>query len=111
MKKIILFSGDPNSINAEILFKRWKKISKSLKKKISLISNYNLILDQSKKLNFSLKISKAKNINDKKNEFSLKILDVNLNYKSPFNVNFKDSSKFVNKSLDLAHKLSLDKMF
>ena len=109
MKKIILFSGDPNSINTEILFKSWKKISKSLKKKIYLISNYNLILDQSKKLNFSFKISKAKNINDKKNEFSLKILDVNLNYKNPFNVNFKDSSKFVNKSLDLAHKLSLDK--
>ena len=109
MKKIILFSGDPNSINTEILFKSWKKISKSLKKKIYLISNYNLILDQSKKLNFSFKISKAKNINDKKNEFSLKILDVNLNYKNPFDVNFKDSSKFVNKSLDLAHKLSLDK--
>ena len=108
MKKIILFSGDPNSINTEILFKSWKKISKSLKKKIYLISNYNLILDQSKKLNFSLKISKAKNINDKKNEFSLKILDVNLNYKNPFDVNFKDSSKFVNKSLDLT-KLSLDK--
>ena len=109
MKKIILFSGDPNSINTEILFKSWKKISKTLKKKIYLISNYNLILDQSKKLNFSFKISKAKNINDKKNEFSLKILDVNLNYKNPFDVNFKDSSKFVNKSLDLAHKLSLDK--
>ena len=109
MKKIILFSGDPNSINTEILFKSWKKISKSLKKKIYLISNYNLILDQSKKLNFSFKISKAKNINDKKNEFSLKILDVSLNYKNPFDVNFKDSSKFVNKSLDLAHKLSLDK--
>ena len=109
MKKIILFSGDPNSINTEILFKSWKKISKSLKKKIYLISNYNLILDQSKKLNFSFKISKAENINDKKNEFSLKILDVNLNYKNPFDVNFKDSSKFVNKSLDLAHKLSLDK--
>ena len=109
MKKIILISGDPNSINTEILFKSWKKISKSLKKKIYLISNYNLILDQSKKLNFSLKMSKVKSINDKKNEFSLKILDVNLNYENPFNVTFKESSKFVNKSLDLAHKLSLDK--
>ena len=109
MKKIILISGDPNSINTEILFKSWKKISKSLKKKIYLISNYNLILDQSKKLNFSLKMSKVKSINDKKNEFSLKILDVNLNYENPFNVTFKESSKFVNKSLNLAHKLSLDK--
>ena len=55
MKKIILISGDPNSINSEILFKSWKKISKSLKKKIYLISNYNLILDQSKKLKFFFK--------------------------------------------------------
>ena len=52
MKKIILISGDPNSINSEIILKSWKKISKSLKKKVYLISNYDLILDQSKKLNF-----------------------------------------------------------
>ena len=109
MKKIILVSGDPNSINSEILFKSWKKKSKSLKKKIYLISNFNLISDQSKKLNYSLKISKVKDINDKKNEYSLKILDVNLKYKNPFDVSFKESSKFVNKSLDIAHKLSIDK--
>ena len=109
MKKIIIVSGDPNSINSEILFKSWKKISKSLKKKIYLISNFNLISDQSKKLNYSLKISKVKDINDKKNEYSLKILDVNLKYKNPFDVPFKESSKFVNRSLDIAHKLSIDK--
>ena len=66
MKKIILISGDPNSINTEILFKSWKKIGKTLKKKIYLISNYNLILDQLKRLNSPLKVSKVKNINDKK---------------------------------------------
>ena len=33
MKKIILVSGDPNSINSEIIGKSWKKISNSLKKK------------------------------------------------------------------------------
>ncbi len=109
MKKIIIISGDPNSINSEIIFKSWKKISKSLKKKIYLISNYDLILDQSKKLNFFLKISKLKSIHDKKNELSLKILDVNLKYKNPFDVPFKESSKFVNKSLNFAHNLSMDK--
>ena len=56
-----------------------------------------------------MKISKVKDIDDKKNEFSLKILDVNLKYKNPFDVPFKESSKFVNKSLDIAHKLSIDK--
>ncbi len=109
MKKIILISGDPNSINSEILFKSWKKISKTLKKKIYLISNYNLILDQSKKLNYHLKINKVKNINDKNDDLSLKILDINLKYKNPFNVPFREASKFIIKSLNLAHNLGLEK--
>ena len=33
IKKIILLSGDPNSINSELIFKSWKKINKTLKKK------------------------------------------------------------------------------
>ena len=30
-KKIILFSGDPNSINSEIIYKSWKLLNNSLK--------------------------------------------------------------------------------
>jgi len=33
IKKIILLSGDPNSINSELIFKSWKKINNKLKKK------------------------------------------------------------------------------
>ena len=47
--KIIIISGDPNSINSEIIYKSWKKINKSLKK-IYLISNVNLIKKQLKNL-------------------------------------------------------------
>ncbi len=32
-KKIIIIAGDPNSINSEIIYKSWKKINISLKKK------------------------------------------------------------------------------
>ena len=32
-KKIIIIMGDPNSINSEIIFKSWKKINNSLKKR------------------------------------------------------------------------------
>ena len=32
-KKIIIISGDPNSINSEIIFKCWKKLNNSEKKK------------------------------------------------------------------------------
>ena len=42
-KKILIVSGDPNSINSELIFKAWKKLNKVEKKKIYLISNSNLL--------------------------------------------------------------------
>ena len=50
MKKIIIFTGDPNSVNSEIIFKCWRKISNSLKKKIYFISNFQLLKKQFRKL-------------------------------------------------------------
>ena len=44
MKKILILTGDPNSINSELIFKVWKKINNNLKKKVVLISNYNYLL-------------------------------------------------------------------
>ena len=32
-RKIIIFTGDPNSINSEIIHKTWNKLDKKLKKK------------------------------------------------------------------------------
>ena len=109
MKKIILIGGDPNSINSEIILKSWRKISNTLKKKIYLVSNYNLIKDQSKKLKFSIKVCKVKNLEDKNNSDSLKIIDINLKYLRPFNVPIKEASKFVKKSLIIGHHLALNK--
>ena len=40
-KKILIIGGDPNSINSEIIFKSWKTLNLSIKKKIYLISNYS----------------------------------------------------------------------
>ena len=62
MKKIVLISGDPNSINSELIYKSLKKSSRSLKKKIYLISNYNLIKSQLKKLKLNLNLTTVKNI-------------------------------------------------
>ena len=31
--RILILSGDPNSINSELIFKSWKKLNKPLKKK------------------------------------------------------------------------------
>lgn len=58
MKKIIIIAGDPNSINSEIIFKVWKRLSNSIKKKIFLIANYNLIKAQAKKIKSKNKFRK-----------------------------------------------------
>ena len=49
-EKIIIVFGDPNSVNAEIIYKCWKRISKNIKRKIYLISNFNLLKKQNKSL-------------------------------------------------------------
>ena len=65
--KIILVSGDPNSINSEIIYKTWKKLNKSLKRRIFIISNTNLLIQQFKKLKYSIKIKSVNNLNQKIN--------------------------------------------
>ena len=109
MSKIIIFSGDPVSINSEIIFKSWKKIKKSLRKRIYFLTNYNLIDAQFKKLKYKLNIKKVENINESPNESSLKILNIDLKFQNPFKISSKESSKFVIKGLDVGHRLALQK--
>lgn len=108
-KKIILVLGDPNSINSEIIFKSFKKIKKNLKNRIYLIANFDLIKKQFKILNYRIKLVKVKDLKQKPSQPGLKIIDVNLSFKNPFNVSLSNSSKFVLRSLDTAHKLALSK--
>ncbi len=107
-KKILIFSGDPNSINSEIIFKCWKNINSNTKKRIYVISNHKLIKSQFKKLGYFSKFENVKNINDLSSSVSLKILNVDLKFKNPFNVPVEECKKFMRKSLNLAHKLSLN---
>ncbi len=104
-KKILIIGGDPNSINSEIIVKSWKKISNATKKKIYLISNYDLINDQFRKLRFSIKLKKVISLNDKVKDNYLKIINVPLKFRDPFKVSKKNSSIYVINSLKLAHKL------
>tara|TARA_B100000965_G_C19542676_1_gene736308 strand:+ start:379 stop:1344 length:966 start_codon:yes stop_codon:yes gene_type:complete len=110
-KKILIVAGDPNSVNSEIIYKVWKKVSKNIKRNLYLVANYNLYLKQFKKLKLNIDIVKVKNINDSINSLSLKIIDVPVNFKDPFKVSLKESSKYVIKSLNLAHSLVEDKSF
>ena len=101
MKKIILVFGDPNSINSELIYKSWKKLDFKIRKRIYIIGNYNLISKQLKKLNYKLKLTKINHIDDKFFNTSVKIIDVKVNFKNPFDVSIKESSKFIRESLNL----------
>ena len=105
--KILIVSGDPNSINSEIIYKVWKNLNSTLRKKIYFISNFRLIKSQFKKLNYSCKVVSVNDINEK-SKF-LKIINVKLQFKNCFNVSNSSASRFVIKSLNLAHKLALNK--
>ena len=106
-RKIIIFTGDPNSINSEIIHKTWNKLDKKLKKKIYFISNYNLIKSQFKKLKYNTKINKVKNIFDQEGSLNIKIIDVNLKFQNPFSVKKSIASKFIKNSLEVCHNLAL----
>ena len=69
-KKIILVTGDPNSINSEIIYKCWNKLSASLKKNIYFISNYKLLSNQFDKLNYKANLIKVNDIFELTSPFS-----------------------------------------
>ena len=56
--KILIVVGDPNSINSEIVFKSWKKLNKSIRKRVYLISNYSLLKKQFGMLNYNIGLEK-----------------------------------------------------
>tara|TARA_B100001093_G_scaffold361578_1_gene346311 strand:+ start:5079 stop:6044 length:966 start_codon:yes stop_codon:yes gene_type:complete len=105
--KILIVCGDPNSISSELIFKSWNKINRSLRNKIYLIGSFDLLQSQFKKLKYKIKLKKVININEKLTENYLKIIDVKLEFSKPFKVNKIKASKYLLKSLDLAHKISI----
>ena len=108
-KNIIVVAGDPHSINAEIIHKVWSKLDKRLKRKIFLIANFRLIKAQFKKLKSKINLIKLKSLNEiKKNDY-LKVIDVPLVFKNPYNVPHLNSSKYIINSFNIAHKLALNK--
>ena len=108
-KKIIILSGDPNSINYELLYKSFKILKSSIKERIYLITNYNLIQGQFKKLNLKMDFVCVKNINENINSKKIKIININIASKNIFDIPKNAASKFVQKSLNMGHKYSLNK--
>ena len=90
MKNLIaIISGEPNSINSEIISKVWKNLNKNLKKKIFVIGNFLLLENQLKKIKSPIKIKKIntfKELSLKGPSNQLKILNIKLKFKNSFNI-------------------------
>lgn len=106
---ILIVTGDPKSINSEIIYKCWKKLNSTIKKKIILVSNYELLKEQFKALNYSVRMEKIDNFNFTKKNTNLKVINIDLKFKGPFSFSEKSTSKFIKNSLDLAHNLAINK--
>lgn len=99
-KKIAIVSGEPLSVNSEIIAKSWKKIRKVYRKKIFIIGNYSLIKKQLKNLKIKIPVTKINSINETNSSKGLQILDV------PLGLN---KSKYIFKCIDMAHNFAIKK--
>ena len=110
IKKIVILAGDPNSINTEIIFKTWKKLNKSTKRRICIVGSFNLINKQFKILKFNIKLNKLNNIEDKIDIKKINILNIDLKFIDPFKVSKISAMNYVKNSLNFVHKLSSKKL-
>ena len=100
-----IITGDPNSINSEIIAKAWKKRSLFRSTDIFLIGNYNLIKKQIKSIGIKIKINKIKVLNNQNFKKKLFIYDVPLKFKNIFNVSSIEKSKYILKCFKIAIQL------
>ena len=109
MKNLIcIISGEPNSINSEIIGKVLKMKKKFNRQNFFIIGNYKLIKKQFDQLKSNIKLKKIIRIDNydfAKNNF---VLDVPLEFKNPFKVPIKNKRSYIMNcfkiAIDLAKK-------
>ena len=111
-KPIIIVCGEPNSVFSELLIKSFKKYKS--RKPIIIIGSYNLLQDQFKTLKLKAKLNL---VNFQKKDFDnfdknkLNIIDINYNFKKPFEIISSKSNDYISKSfkkaIDIAKKLKI----
>jgi len=110
MKNLIcIISGEPNSINSEIIGKVLKIKKKFSRQNFFIIGNYKLIKKQFEQLKYNIKlkkITKIENNNFAKNNF---VLDVPLIFKNPFKVSIKNKKSYIINCFKIAIDLAKNK--
>ncbi len=108
-KKFAIVSGEPNSINTEIIAKSWKHLNKNLRGKFFVIGSYEILKKQLIKIGIKIPIVRLNNFTEIKQINSLQVLDVPLRFKNPYEIAKIDNSVYIRQSLNLAHKLASNK--
>jgi|TARA_B110000967_G_C18790249_1_gene512922 4-hydroxythreonine-4-phosphate dehydrogenase len=107
MNRLIgIVTGEPRSINSEIIVKAWKK--KKNQKNIFLIGSYSIFKKQILKLGIAIPLIKINKLEDFRREKKLYILDVPLKFKSIFNTSSSNIKAYIFKSLNIAHNLAVN---
>ncbi len=108
-KPILIVAGEPYSIFLEIFFKSLKERKiRNLKSPIILICSKNLLIKQMEKLNyrFSIQILNRNNIKTKYlNNKKINLIDVNFNFKKPFDKISKKSKTYIEECVNVALNL------
>ena len=111
-KPIIIVLAEPYSIFLEIFFKSFKKLSKEkLKRPIVLIGSSQLVIKQMNYFNYNFVIKEI-HLSDfqKINKKYINIINVNLNFKSTFDRNIKNSNLYIEKCFKIAIEIIKNKM-
>ena len=110
MKKFIpIVIGEPNSINAEIIFKSLNKLNKTIKNKILLIGSYKLLTAQLKLIKKKINLNNLSNISCFKRNNKINILNIPIKFITPYKTSIEETRKYIFNSLFVAHNLSIQK--
>jgi len=112
MKKIIgVISGEPNSINSEIIAKTWKKKDSFGKLDFFIIGNFLLLKRQLSKIGHRVELKEINNVANQDFKKKLNIYNVPLKFKNPFEISRQNKEKYLRKSFEIALDLIDKKKF
>ena len=100
---ILIVLGEPNSVFSEIIGKYFKK-NKYGNKKIVIIGNKNLLINQLKTLKYSILVNQIDDLKYAKKK-KINIINVNYNYKKTFSKITKNSASYIERCFDLCLKI------
>ena len=106
MKKIIaIISGEPNSINSEIIAKVWKKKNNFGNLNIFIIGNFILLKKQLSVIKYKVGLKKINEVTNQNFKKKLHIYDIPLKFKNPFRISRQNKRRYIEDSFKIALEL------